>query len=134
MATIFSHLKQMAGYFFLRIQTDVAEHAILPEKIFYLNRNKIGVNPQYRSIDKVLNIDGHYLNNVIKDAAQMTLVDFETEFNLLSDWMRIKKKGNSLSAQDKVQLKTIADQCLNQVVVQEMQALLNRYPGSSGKS
>lgn len=119
-----------------------------PEKIVYLNRKKAAVNPQFPLIDKVLHIDGHYLDGVIRNSARITLVDFEavsrallasglvqkpfdagrhdleTEFGLLSDWLDIKKKGKSLSEQDRKRLEVIAGRCLNRVVVEEAQGLL----------
>jgi len=42
----------------------------------------------------------------------------------LSDWLDIKKKGKSLSAQDRKRLEVIAGRCLNRVVVEEAQGLL----------
>jgi len=119
-----------------------------PEKIVYLNRKKAAVNPQFPLIDKVLHIDGHYLDGVIRNSARITLVDFEavarallasglvqepfdagrhdleTEFGLLSDWLDIKKKGKRLSVQDRKRLEAIAGRCLNRVVVEEVQGLL----------
>lgn len=48
-----------------------------PAKIFYLNRKKAAVNPQYPLIDKVLNINSQYIDAVIHNSAHTALVDFE---------------------------------------------------------
>lgn len=122
--------------------------ADVPEKIFYLNRKKAAVNPQFPLIDKALRIDGHYLDGVIRNSARIAQVDFaaisrslmasglvqkpfdaeqhdlETEFGLLSEWLDIKNKHKGLSSQDKKRLEIIADRCLNRVVAEEAQALL----------
>ncbi|WP_300014902.1 glycosyltransferase 61 family protein [Methylovulum sp.] len=125
--------------------------ADVPEKIFYLNRNKAGVNPQYPLIDQVLGIQGHYIDSVIRSSARITQVDFEavsrtlmasglvkqlfnakqhdleTEFALVSDWLNIKHKGKNLSWDDKEHLEVIVDQCLNKVVAKEAQTFLNTH-------
>ena len=119
-----------------------------PAKIFYLNRKKAAVNPQYPLIDKVLNINGHYIDAVVRNSARIALVDFEmvsrsllaagivskpfdahqtelnTEFLLLNDWLDIKKQARRLTLQHKKRLESIIQHCLNPVVVEEAQTLL----------
>ncbi|MFZ2450201.1 MAG: glycosyltransferase 61 family protein [Methylovulum miyakonense] len=120
----------------------------VPEKVFYLNRRKAEVNPQYPLIDKVLDIDGHYFDGVIKSNARVSLVDFEAisqtlmasgvvkrpfdpkqhdfekEFALLTEWLHLKRKSKNLTLPDEQRLETIIGQCLSHVAVKEAQALL----------
>lgn len=128
-----------------------------PEKIVYLHRNKTGVNPQYPLIDKVLHIDSHYLNGVIRNTARIALVDFAaistsllalglvqrpfdaarhdfvTEFGLLSDWLELKNNGKNPSPEARKRLERIADHSLNPVVVSEVKTLLGTLQPSPQK-
>jgi capsular polysaccharide biosynthesis protein/tetratricopeptide (TPR) repeat protein len=120
----------------------------VPDRVFYLNRRKSAVNPQFPFIDRALNINGRYVDGTVKSSARATLVDFEAvsralvdaglvrkpfaarsrdlekEFGLLSEWFEIRKKGRNLSAADRRRLETIAGESLNRVVGEEIRALI----------
>jgi aminoglycoside/choline kinase family phosphotransferase len=50
--------------------------------------------------------------------------DMEAEFDLLSEWISIKKRNHMLSEEDIKRLKIIATDCLNKIASKEAKELL----------